>query len=123
MGKHVEKFAAIYDLNGLGLDIRKVLHLLKQCLYIDNNYYPERQGQTFIINPPMIFPAIWYIVRPWLDPAIQANFFIIRKGPETATTLLQHIDSDQLPSEYGGTCYTCPTSPNCIPIDDKAEEQ
>jgi hypothetical protein len=70
-------------------------------------------------------------VKPWLDPVTQRKMFIIRKGPETATTLLEYIDSDQLPSEYGGTCHTCPTSPNCIPIDgsikdishDQAEEQ
>jgi hypothetical protein len=131
VGKHVGKYAVIYDLNGMGWNIRKVFHLLKQCVDIDNNYYPERQGQTFIINPPIIFPAIWYLVRPWVDSATQEKYFIIRKGPETATTLLEHIDSDQLPSEYGGTCHTCPTSPDCIHIDnsikdvshDKADEQ
>jgi hypothetical protein len=131
VGKHIENFTIIYDLNGLTLAARKTLHLLKQCFYIDNNYYPERLGQMFVVNPPMIFPTIWNIVKPWLDPVTQTKVFVIRKGPETATTLLQHINSDQLPSEYGGTCHTCSTSPDCIPIndsttnisDDKSEEQ
>ncbi|CAF1231206.1 unnamed protein product, partial [Rotaria sordida] len=40
------------------------------------------------------------------------------KGSGTSTLLLQHIDSDQLPHEYGGSCKACPTAPNCIPVYD-----
>jgi hypothetical protein len=122
VGKHIETFALIYDLSGLTLKARKALPLLKKCFYIDDNYYPERLGQMFVVNPPRIFPILWNIVKHWLDQVTQRKIFIIRKGPETATTLLEHIDSDQLPLEYGGTCHTCPTSPDCIPIDDSIKD-
>jgi hypothetical protein len=118
VGKHIENFTIIYDLNGLTLAAREVLHLLKQSFDMDNNYYSERLGQMFVVNPSMIFPTIWNAVKPWLDRLTQTKVLVIRKGPETATTLLQHIDSDQLPSAYGGTCHTYPTSPDCIPIND-----
>jgi hypothetical protein len=131
VGKHVEGFALIYDLNGCKMEIRKVFHLFKQSLYIDNNYYPERLGQMVIVNPPAIFPALWNIVKHWLDPVTKTKIIVIKKGPETATTLLQYIESDQLPREYGGSCQTCPTSPDCLPIydwnkdigDDKRDEK
>jgi hypothetical protein len=122
MGKHVESFAMICDLNGCKMDIRKLIPLFKQFAYIDNNYYPERLGQMFIVNPPGIFPAFWSLVKPWLDPVTKRKILVIKKGPETSTTLLQHIDSDQLPQEYGGSCHTCPTSPNCIPVYDWSKD-
>jgi hypothetical protein len=131
LGKHVECFAMIYDLHGCKLEIRKLFHLFKQSVYIDNNYYPERLGQMFIVNPPGIFPALWNLGKPWLDPVTRTKILVIKRGPETSTTLLQHIDSDQLPQEYGGSCHTCPTSPDCIPVyelskdiaDDERENQ
>jgi hypothetical protein len=131
IGKHVESFAMIYDLNGCKLDFRKILPLFKQSLYIDDNYYPERLGQMFLVNPPMIFPLLWNFVKHWIDPVTKSKIFVIKKGPETATSLLHHIDSDQLPHEYGGNCHSCPTSPHCIPVydwskdnaDEKSEKQ
>jgi hypothetical protein len=122
LGKHVESFAMICDLNGCKMDIRKIIPLFKQTIYIDNNYYPERLGQMFLINPPGIFPALWSLVKPWLDSVTKRKILVIKKGPETSTTLLQHIDSDQLPQEYGGSCHTCPTSPNCIPVYDWSKD-
>jgi hypothetical protein len=116
VGKHVESFAMIYDLNGIKMDIRKILHLFKQSLHIDDNYYPERLGQMFLINPPMMFPVLWNLVKHFIDPVTKTKITVIKKGPETSVTLLQHIDSDQLPTEYGGSCQSCPTSPDCIPV-------
>ncbi len=118
LGQHVESFAMVYDLHGCKLDMRKVLPIFRQSLYIDNNYYPERLGQMFLVNPPGVFPVLWNLVKPWLDPVTKTKILVIKRGPETATTLLQHIDSDQLPSEYGGSCHTCPTSPDCLPAPD-----
>ena len=131
LGKHVESFTIIYDLHGCKLEIRKTLHLVKQFLYIDDNYYPERLGQMLVVNPPAVFPVLWNLVKHWLDPVTKAKVTVIKKGPETSTTLLQHIDSDQLPQEYGGSCHSCPTAPDCIPVydwskdttDDKRKDQ
>jgi hypothetical protein len=131
LGKHIESFSMISDLHSCKPEIRKVLNIFKQSVYIDDNYYPERLGQMFIVNPPLIFPALWAIVKPWLDPVTKAKIIVIKKGPETSTSLLQHIDANQLPSEYGGNCQLCPTSPDCIPVydwnkdiaSDKREEQ
>lgn len=122
LGKHIECFAMINDLHHCKMDIRKILGAFKESLHIDNNYYPERLGHMFLVNPPTIFPALWNLVKHWLDPVTKTKILVIKKGPETASTLLQYIDADQLPVEYGGTCQTCPTSPDCIPMYDWSKE-
>ncbi|UJR19950.1 hypothetical protein I4U23_023082 [Adineta vaga] len=114
--QHIESIACIYDLHGLKMEVRKLLNTCKQCLYIDDNYYPERLGQLFVVNPPTIFPALWNLVKHFIDPVTKRKIMVLKKGNETTMTLLQHIDSDQLPCEYGGTCRTCSTSPDCLPI-------
>ncbi|CAF3277175.1 unnamed protein product, partial [Rotaria sp. Silwood2] len=63
LGKHIETFAIIYDLHGCKLEIRKTFHILKQILYIEDNYYPERLGQMFVMNPPRIFPVLWDLAK------------------------------------------------------------
>eukprot|EP00455_Lapot_gusevi_P040784 TRINITY_DN4653_c0_g5_i2.p2 TRINITY_DN4653_c0_g5~~TRINITY_DN4653_c0_g5_i2.p2 ORF type:complete len:190 (-),score=53.68 TRINITY_DN4653_c0_g5_i2:55-624(-) len=44
-------------------------------------------------------------------------------GSNYKEKLLEYIDADQLPTEYGGTCNTCATAPDCIPVLDPAEIQ
>ncbi|CAF3014411.1 unnamed protein product [Rotaria socialis] len=122
LGKHVETFAMISDLNGCKMDLRKVLHLYRQAVYIDENFYPERLGHMLIVNPPVIFPILWNLVKHWLDPVTQEKIIVMKKGHETATTLLRYIDSDNLPKEYGGSCNSCPTFPECIPIYDWSKD-
>ncbi|CAF1199085.1 unnamed protein product [Adineta ricciae] len=116
LGQHVESIAGIYDLHGMKMDVRKLLNTCKQCLYIDDNYYPERLGQLFVVNPPAVFPALWNLVKHFIDPVTKRKIMILKKGNETTTNLLQHVDSNQLPSEYGGTCRSCATAPNCLSV-------
>ncbi|CAF4582361.1 unnamed protein product, partial [Rotaria sp. Silwood2] len=47
---------------------------------------------------------------------------LFKKGSDTSPVLLQYINSDQLPREYGGNCQSCPTSPDCIPIYDQKQD-
>ena len=45
---------------------------------------------------------LWAMVRPWLDPVTKEKFFVL--GGSYQSALLEKIDPDQLPVEYGGTC-------------------
>ena len=62
---------SIIDLGGLHMGfmrkenrvlIQKTMKLMRIC-------YPETVHSIILINSPAIFPLIWRIVRPWLDPA------------------------------------------------------
>lgn len=49
----VEKQTIIIDLKGLSLKPSGVgLKVFRECLYIDQEYYPERLGLLFFVNVP-----------------------------------------------------------------------
>ena len=50
----------------------------------------------------MIFPALWKVIRAFLDPVVAAKVEVL--GSNYRQQLLERIDADQLPVEYGGTC-------------------
>ena len=104
------------DFDGLELTAgRRAMPLLKEFFNIDSNHYPERMGLMFALNTPRFFPFIWNLLKGFVDPVTASKVFVLRKDEE-ARTLLQHVNSDQLPQEYHGTCRSCPTAPNCIPL-------
>lgn len=120
-GKHIESFCMIFDIKGCNLKTRKALHIFKEYIGIDQRYYPERLGHMFVVNSPKIVTILWNIIKLWLDPVTQQKFIFAHKSG-SENELLEYIDSDQLPSEYGGTCDSCPTSPNCIPVSQSSTE-
>ena len=69
---------------------------------LDQDCYPERLAKTYIINAPMIFPALWKLIKAFLDPVVAAKVEVL--GSNYRQELLERIDADQLPVEYGGTC-------------------
>lgn len=86
-----------------------------------------------LINAPWIFATIWNVYSNFVDPATRAKvhvFFLLLLvsifsrnqiaicGTDYRDTLLEFIDANQLPEEYGGTCQgACGKTP-CIPTHD-----
>jgi hypothetical protein len=58
---------------------------------------------------------VWAMVKPFLDPVVKSKIFIL--GSNYRSTLLEHIDADSLPAEYGGTCQC---EGGCVPHADYA---
>jgi len=111
LGRPVDKFSNILDLDGLSLKHRKALPYVKACAKIDERYYPEVLGHTYVVNAPWIFSVFWSIVRPWLDPVTASKISVL--GSDYKKELLKHYDADQLPVEYGGTCEC---DGGCVPV-------
>ena len=59
-------------------------------------------GATFVINAPMIFSAVWAIIKGFLDEKTRSK--IIIKGTDYLETILEHVDKENLPKFLGGTC-------------------
>ena len=110
-GEHVELFTQILDLNGLSMATQRATKFTKMIVANDNAFYPERLGDLFVINAPWVFPVLWNIVKGWIDPVTRSKIHVLKGDPRE--TLLAHIDASQLPAEYGGTCNSCPNSPDC----------
>lgn len=56
----------------------------------------------FIVNAPMLFTAIWAIIKPWLDEKTQKKITII--GSSFKEKLLELVAPENLPEFLGGTC-------------------
>jgi hypothetical protein len=92
---------------------------MKAIIAIDFAHYPNTLERMLVINTPAVFPIVWRILRPMLDPVTASKIEIYDSG-SWQSRLLELVDADQLPAEYGGTC-SCPNG--CIPrpqFDEKA---
>lgn len=69
-----------------------------------NDYYPETLHKCFIVNAPFIFPALWAVIKPFLDEKTARKVTI--RGSDYKDLLLEEIDADLLPAFLGGKC-TC----------------
>mmetsp|Transcript_21874 Transcript_21874/g.52047 ORF Transcript_21874/g.52047 Transcript_21874/m.52047 type:complete len:425 (+) Transcript_21874:295-1569(+) len=80
-----------------------VMRLIKEQTVVDSLCFPETMNKMFIINSPRFFSATWSIIKGWLDPRT-ANKINVMSGRKTwEKELLEYIDADQLPADYGGT--------------------
>lgn len=55
-----------------------------------------------IVNAPTYFAATWRIIKGWLDARTAAKIEVISSKSTMEKRLLEFIDADQLPSDYGG---------------------
>lgn len=102
-GEVIEKMCVILDLENLSLRPDSAgIGIFKECIRIDNAYYPETLGDLYIINAPWIFHPLWALIKPWLDPVSKQKFHIL--GSNFREKLLEVIDAESLPVEYGGKC-------------------
>jgi hypothetical protein len=70
--------------------------------------YPERLGAAITCNEPMLFAAMWRMVKGWIDPVTTAKFQFA--GKNATEVLLKYIDADVLATSIGGNhqIYPCP---------------
>jgi hypothetical protein len=102
-GRNIEQSTTILDLSGVALStFSSVYNLVNQVSTIAQNYYPEMLGKMFIINAPMLFTAVWSVVKQMLDQVTVDKIQILGSGYKSS--LLQFIDADNLPDFLGGNC-------------------
>jgi hypothetical protein len=92
----VETVTMLFDMTDCG---RKNLDLKTLQFTVSSlqNYYPESLGKVLVYNSSWLVYGIWKVVRPWLDPVTAAKVQFVDKNQ-----LGEHIDADQLLTEYGG---------------------
>ena len=112
-GAVVHQVTVILDCAGLGMSTlyQHAMRCLKVAAENDQKYYPESLHKLYVVNCPKVISYAWNIVKPWLDERTQKKIFFY-KDHETKAKLLEDIDADCLPVEFGGTC-SC--SDGCLP--------
>jgi hypothetical protein len=92
------------DLNHLSISqlTRKTLAIIKEQAAIDSICFPETMSKMLIVNAPAFFPPTWRLIKSWLDPRTASKIEVISGKAACEKRLLELVDEDQLPSDYGG---------------------
>ncbi|OWZ21901.1 Phosphoinositol transporter [Phytophthora megakarya] len=100
-----QKLCIVLDARGMGMrDMGgEVSEFVRRCTGAMQRHYPQRSFKIFIVNVPSWFGMAWKGVKPLLNEATRAKTNILTES-ETAAALLEFIDAENLPVEYGGTC-------------------
>lgn len=80
----------------------RTLAIIKEQSAIDSLCFPETMNKMFIVNAPRFFTATWTIIKGWLDPRTANKVEVLGSPSVWQKKLLDYVDEDQLPSDYGG---------------------
>ncbi|CAK4765927.1 hypothetical protein AeMF1_003279 [Aphanomyces euteiches] len=96
----------IIDLKGISMEVMsgEVFNFVKRMGSIPGQYNAERIYKVIIVNPPGWFNMIWKMVSPMVNPKTRDKTIVVRGAAEITKALLEFIDLDSIPPEYGGTC-------------------
>ena len=94
----------VLDLNHLTTSqlSRRAMAIIKEQSAIDSVCFPETMAKMVLLNAPTFFAATWRLIKGWLDPRTQAKIEVISSKSAGEKRLLELVDADQLPSDYGG---------------------
>jgi hypothetical protein len=104
----------VIDLDGIGFRdfAGEVVDFVKRASSFTGAHYPERSGTIYVINVPSWFSVIWNVVKPMVDDVTKKKIKILRYGQEAITkALMEKIDIENIPPEYGGTSMPLGQSP------------
>lgn len=81
----------------------KAKAIIKEQSAIDSLCFPETMAKMVIVNAPRFFPPTWSLIKGWLDARTAGKIEVFSNRAKGHEKLLELIDADQLPSDYGGT--------------------
>lgn len=81
----------------------RALTIIKEQAAIDSICFPETMCKMYIVNGPRFFPTTWKLIRGWLDPRTAGKIEVISDRKKWSEKLLEVVEADQLPEDYGGT--------------------
>jgi hypothetical protein len=81
----------------------RALAIIKEQSSVDSLCFPETMNKMVLVNAPRFFAATWSLIRGWLDPRTASKISVITSRKVWEKKLLELVDEDQLPSDYGGT--------------------
>ncbi|CAE7225217.1 unnamed protein product [Symbiodinium natans] len=101
-GRPITKQVVITNADGMPLRPDPLaVAAFKDFLVVSSRYYPESLAVLFVVNAPPVFVALYRLIKTWLDPVTASKIQVL--GRNFHSVLLEHIDADQLPRDYGGT--------------------
>lgn len=104
-GYNVETFLIVVDAEHwhIGLATSDAFRYIKGMVTTDSDHYPERLGACIIINAPAMLAMAWRVIVTFLDEVTRRKVNILSHRSEWLPVLLELVDEDQIPQQYGGT--------------------
>ena len=59
-------------------------------------------NKMFLVNAPPFFAGFWRMIKGWLDARTANKVHVNSSRASWVKKLLEVVDEDQLPSDYGG---------------------
>lgn len=100
------KHTLIVDLGGVSLSMLqgRKRQVLQKIFSLGSAYYPETMWQIYLVNTPMVFRAVWAIVKPWLHPVTVNKIQFCGTLKEAMKKMTAaNIPATSLPTWVGGT--------------------
>ena len=98
------------DLSGFALSkhfTKETRTFIQAFIKTASDNYPETIYKTYIINAPMLFRTAWAFVSNLLDARQKAKFSILGGPREYLPKLLEVMDKEDIPVQFGGTDTSC----------------
>jgi len=100
LGKPVYKVTCIVDMQGSSFESRHFVPFFKIMSTCDEQNYPEIVQNVYCVNSPWIFPALYSLVKNFIDPNTREKIQVHSSGYEGK--LLEQVDAKVLNKKYGG---------------------
>mmetsp|Transcript_2728 Transcript_2728/g.4413 ORF Transcript_2728/g.4413 Transcript_2728/m.4413 type:complete len:133 (-) Transcript_2728:405-803(-) len=105
-GQQRYKHILMVDLTGMGMGMlagskRKTI---QKIFGIGSHYYPETMWRIYLINTPMVFRAVWAVVKQFLHPITLNKVKVYKNSAEALKkmTTEEGIPEASLPDWLGG---------------------
>ena len=94
----------IFDVEGVAISdlAGDAKQFLTRSMALVQAHYPERSLKILIVNAPGWFSIIWKAIRGWINEETRKKISILTPA-ETKGGMLELLDEDNIPEEYGGT--------------------
>lgn len=105
-GQPVEGIIMIMDYCGYSNPISGELYnCTMKIMDYERDHYPNLLPLMFMINTTFLFRSMMKVGKIFMDKSIASRMVVL--GSDYQKTLLEYIDAENLPEEYGGKCK-CP---------------
>jgi hypothetical protein len=104
-GYNIETFVIVIDAAHwhIGLATSDAFKFIQGMVSTDSDHYPERLGACIIINAPSMLSMAWRVIVTFMDEVTKKKVKILSSQAEWLPVLLEVMDEDQIPIQFGGT--------------------
>jgi len=103
-GETVDQTLTIVDANGIKLTAltNVLLSTFQKLTKIDQEYYPDSNAITLVVNAGMIFSGAFRIVSQFLDARTRARIGVLGGGKAQFNKLKEYLELENMPEFCGG---------------------